>query len=69
LKWGAPFGATEYEIEAGSAPRLTDLGRVSVTDLQLVVDDVPPGVYYLRLRALNTIGKSAASKEIQIIVR
>jgi hypothetical protein len=69
LAWAAPFGATAYEVEAGSAPGLGDLARITVTEPQLVVDGVPSGVYYVRVRAINTIGKSGTSPEVQIIVR
>ncbi len=68
LTWQAPFGATQYEIEAGSAPGLTNLARLTVTDTQLSIDDVPPGVYHLRVRAINTIGKSSSSQEIRLVV-
>jgi predicted phage tail protein len=64
----APLGATQYEIEAGSAPGLADLATVRVTDPQLVVDGVPTGTYYVRVRAINTIGKSGASREVQVVV-
>ncbi len=67
LSW-APTGALRYEIEAGSAPGLTNLATVSVTDTHLTVDGVPPGVYYLRVRAINTIGKSGASQEVRVVV-
>lgn len=68
LQWPATFGATRYEVEVGVAPSLTNL-TIGTTGPRLVVDDVPAGVYYLRLRAINTIGKSAASGEVQVIVQ
>jgi hypothetical protein len=68
LAWDAPFGATEYEVEAGSSTGLSNLARITVTEPQLVVDGVPSGVYYVRVRAINTIGKSAASRDVQVIV-
>jgi hypothetical protein len=68
LRWQAALGATRYQIEAGSAPGLSNLATISVTDPQLVVDGVPSGVYHLRVRAINTIGKSGASQDIKVIV-
>jgi hypothetical protein len=68
LKWSAPFGATHYEVEAGGAPGLANLARIVVGEPQLVVNDVPSGVYYVRVHAINTVGKSSASREIQIVV-
>jgi hypothetical protein len=41
----AAFGATAYEVEAGSGPGLCDFARI------------------------NTIGKSAASREVPVIVQ
>jgi hypothetical protein len=69
LKWQAPFGATRYEVEVGSAPGLTDLATIRVAEPSLVVDAVPPGVYYVRVRAGNTIGRSRPSGEIRIVVQ
>ena len=56
-------------MKAGSAPGLANLARITVTEPQLVVEDVPSGLYYLRVRAINTIGKSAASRDVQVIVQ
>ncbi len=61
--------ATHYELEAGTAPGLANLARVTVTDTQLTVDDMPPGVYHVRVRAVNVIGKSAPSQEIRVVVQ
>jgi hypothetical protein len=66
--WAAE-AATHYELEAGTAPGLANLAKVTVTDTLLTVDDVPPGVYYLRVHAINTIGKSAPSQEIRVVVQ
>lgn len=58
-----------YELLVGLAPAATDattypLGKA----LQLFVPDVPPGVYYVRLRAVSDLGPSD-SNEVVITVR
>lgn len=68
LKWQAPFGATQYVLEAGSAPGLADLATIGVTETQLVIDGVPSGVYHLRVRGINTIGRGAPSQELRLVV-
>jgi hypothetical protein len=68
LAWQPSLGALRYEIEAGSAPGLTNLARISVTDSRFEVDGVPPGVYYLRVRAINAIGHSRPSGDTQVVV-
>jgi hypothetical protein len=68
LTWEAPFGATHYELEVGTAPGLTNIGTVPTVEPRFVVNDVPSGTYYVRVRAINTIGKSSASREVQIVV-
>lgn len=68
LQWKASLDATGYRVEAGSAPGLSNLATLDVDDPQLVVDGVPSGVYHLRVRARNTIGRSSASQDIRVVV-
>ena len=70
LSWTAsPELTIGFTVEAGSAPGLADLATVQRTDgPRLVVPNVPPGTYYVRVRALNYIGASAASNEIVVTV-
>ena len=72
LSWtsGTEAGiATGYRVEAGSAPGLANLAvfdggpATSVT-----VDGVPPGTYYVRVRATSWGGASAPSGEIVVTV-
>jgi hypothetical protein len=35
---------------------------------RLIVDDVPPGVYYLRVRVVNVTGSSVPSGELRVSV-
>jgi hypothetical protein len=70
LSWTAPAGdgedaPTGYVIEAGSAGGLMNLATVplgNVTSFQAV--NVPLGVYYVRVRAVNELGAGVPSDEI-----
>ena len=74
LRWAAPAGATAtaYQIEAGSAPGMTNLANFSTGSAatQYSASGVPAGTYYARVRSMNLGGISAAtSNEIVIVVR
>lgn len=68
LSWSDPGNASSFELEFGMAPgqRLgtVAVGRVATTNVQ----GVPPGVYYVRVRAINEVGRSPASNEIRVVV-
>jgi predicted phage tail protein len=69
LRWTAPSGgdpATGYVIEAGSAPGMSDLARLTVGNGTRFTATAPPGVYYVRVRAINARGISFPSNEIVI---
>jgi len=73
LVWTSPAlgdPAVSYIIEAGSSSGLSDLASVNTgnTSTSLTVSGVPPGVYYVRVRARNGGGTGAASSEIVVIV-
>ena len=67
LNWSAPAvgTATSYIIEAGTATGLANIGVVNTgsTATTLSVPQVPPGTYYLRVRAANAQGPSPVSNE------
>lgn len=72
LGWTLPPNspaATGYLLEAGTAPGLSNLGsRTLGPALSLDFPGVPPGRYYVRLRASNHAGTGAASSELLIDV-
>lgn len=71
LSWFAPPGAvTGYILEAGSASGLSNLATVSVGPATSIsFTGIPPGTYYVRIRAVNALGRSVVSEEVVIVVR
>jgi hypothetical protein len=67
LTWGAVAGATGYVIEAGSASGLANLAQAA-TSVTSATATAPAGTYYVRVRATNACGISAASPEIVVTV-
>ena len=66
--WTNPGNTSAFELEAGSVPGRRDITlRVGVVT-EFVVDNVPAGVYYLRVRAINEIGASPVSNEVRVVV-
>lgn len=72
LRWEAPyFGpVTDYILEAGSQPGSSNIAvlRLGSTATSMTIPGVPPGRYYLRLRAVNALGVSAQSRERELVV-
>ena len=70
LTWSPAAGATGYVLEAGSAPGLANIvpGFAMGPSLGLFVPGVPPGRYYVRLRARYATGISEPSAEIVVDV-
>ena len=68
LTWQAPGDATDFEVEVGMAPGATT-ARYAVGDTTVTgASNVPPGVYYVRVRARNEVGGSGPSTEIAVVV-
>jgi len=66
--WWAPVpGATSYRLEAGSAPGLTNLGVFDLT-ANVLSAAVPNGAYWVRVRAINAWGTSAATPDTRLVV-
>lgn len=59
---------SEYRLEAGSAPGLANIAVMPVQGTGLIVPGVPPGVYFVRVRAVNAAGAGAPSNEVLVSV-
>lgn len=69
LHWLNPGDVSDFEVQAGLAPGATMLTqRVGLTT-SVAFEDVPPGVYYVRVRAFNEVGGSPVSNEVRVEVR
>jgi hypothetical protein len=70
LSWvPAPDLTLGFILEAGSAPGLTNIGTAKLTSgTHVTVPNVPPGTYYVRVKALNYIGASVPSNEAVVTV-
>lgn len=67
LWWPAVAGATAYRLEAGSVPGAADLAVVDWPEHHLTTT-VPPGTFWVRVRAVNAWGLSAPSPDARLIV-
>jgi predicted phage tail protein len=63
-------GPTSYVLEAGSAPGLSNIATFKTGSAATTVSfsNVPRGTYFVRLRAVNAAGTSAASNEVRLVV-
>jgi hypothetical protein len=68
LTWNATSGATGYVLEAGTAPGAANVGAAPVASNGMVVPGVPTGAYYVRVRAVNSCGSSAATTDSLVSV-
>lgn len=67
LFWAPPLTGTptSYELLVGSVPGATDLGIYGVGLLRSIqISNVPPGTYYVRVRAMTSAGVTEPSNEV-----
>jgi hypothetical protein len=72
LRWTPPAsGSTPqaYRLYAGSAPGFANFGYAVTNATSLVVPNVPNGVYYVRVTALNASGESAPTPDYVVPVQ
>ena len=60
LSWNRSVGAQGYRLEAGTAAGLADLVNADMGDQTAFQGLVPPGTYFVRVRAVNAAGVSGA---------
>lgn len=63
-----PSGLTGLLLQGGVTPGATQAVLPLSVSAQNTLPNVPPGVYYVRLVALNAGGPSAPSNEVQVVV-
>jgi hypothetical protein len=68
ITWTDPGNATHFELEAGTAPGLRNIGVFQVAGTRFLVQNAPPGRYHVRVRAINDVGRSLPSNEVVIVV-
>lgn len=68
LTWQNPGDATGFAIIAGLAPGGTILTQRLPLTTMVVFADVPPGTYYVRVRAFNELGAGAVSTDVRVDV-
>ncbi len=70
ISWTASSGcpATNYVLQAGSAPGLSNLAIANVGTAPGFSATAPPGTYYVRVIAQNAFGSSAPSTSATLIV-
>lgn len=68
LTWLPSPGASSYVLEAGSISRASDFGTFGMGAATAFSTAVPPGTYFVRVRALNAHGSSAPSNELSLQV-
>lgn len=71
IAWNAPAtggAATGYQLLAGTAPGVANIGVVPLTAPGIVVPGVPNGLYYVRVVATNAAGASAPTLDLPISV-
>jgi large repetitive protein len=68
LTWTASAGAViGYLLEAGTVPGATNLATLPLgAQTTFISPPLPTGVFYVRVKARNAVGTSAASNEVQI---
>ena len=69
LAWAPAAGATDYIIEVGSAPGLSNILVTGVGAGTTVSTVAPPGIYHARIRGRGACGLGAASNEIVVTIR
>jgi glucose/arabinose dehydrogenase len=68
LTWQRSAGAQGYRLEAGTAVGLADLANADMGDITSFEGLVPIGTYFVRVRAVNAVGTSPPTNDVQVAV-
>jgi hypothetical protein len=71
VRWTPPTSGglpTRYLLEAGYGPGLTNAAVVQTVHAQLGAANVPPAIYYVRVRSLNSAGLGAPTADVVVTV-
>ena len=68
LAWSPVATATHYVVEAGSGPGLANYGSFNVSGTSFAVSGVPPGRYFVRVRAVGIAGQGVRSADTMVTV-
>jgi hypothetical protein len=71
VTWEPPTsggGVEGYVLEAGSAPGAANLAVLAAAGSPLVASNVPPGTYFVRVRARNGTGVGPPTADVSIPV-
>jgi predicted phage tail protein len=66
LSWQPPadgLGALSYQVEVGTTSGAANVAQILVPGLSTVLQDLPDGAYFLRVRAVRSSGPGEASSE------
>jgi predicted phage tail protein len=70
LSWSPAAGiGAQYLLEVGFAPGTSEIVMPVGARTSVEVTGVPPGAYYVRVRAIAGQTPSAASNEVNVVVR
>lgn len=67
LVWFPPYGGAApdgYVVDVGTATGVTNVVQMTVRSNALIYYGVPPGFYFVRVRAVNAAGSSPPSNEV-----
>jgi hypothetical protein len=68
LSWTPVSNAWHYDVEVVSSPGLQPIATFNVGATSLTYDGAPSGRYFVRVRAINAVGRSLPSNIIEAVV-
>lgn len=68
LQWLQASGANSYHLEAGSTPVRNEIFSGAIGSATAIVGELPSGLYFFRVRGVNTCGAGPASAPVDVTV-